>query len=60
MSRDYHKFCKSIQESNDKIHNGEHKLYQDLQAIRNDIRTLSKKLDKLIDMVVRMINNEDY
>lgn len=60
MSRDYHKFCKSIQESNDKIFNGEHKLYQDLQSIRNDLKILSKKIDRLMDMMVTIINNEDF
>jgi len=59
MSRDYHKICQSIQASNDKIYAGEHHILSELQSIRSELKFISKKLDKVLDMVIRIIKESN-
>lgn len=60
MSRDYNEICKAIHASNDKIYAGENQILNEVNSIKNDLRTISKKLDKVMDMVVRLIKESNY
>jgi|688.fasta_scaffold446954_2 hypothetical protein len=59
MSRDYAKICKSICESNERLHSGEHSILKDIENIKRDIKMISKKLDQISNAVVRLINNTE-
>lgn len=57
MSRDYAKICKSICESNNRLHNGECAILKEIESLKKDIKIISKKLDQISNAVVRLINN---
>ncbi|NDD83580.1 hypothetical protein EBZ38_04760 [bacterium] len=59
MSRDFNKICQSIYAANDKIYAGEQHVINELQSIKNDLRIISKKLDKVLDMVIRIIKESN-
>lgn len=59
MSRDYHEICKKIQQSNDQIHQKEN-LFNEIDSIKKEIKILSKKMDRVYDILVRMINNAEF
>jgi hypothetical protein len=59
MSKDYNKICKSILDANQKLHNGEHLVLQEIESLKKDIKTISKKLDQISNAVVRILNNSE-
>lgn len=59
MSRDFSKICKSINDNNQRM-NGEYIILQEIESIKNDIKAISKKLDKLNELVVRLINGTEF
>lgn len=59
MSRDYAKICKSICESNDRLHGGEQAILKEIESIKKDIKIISKKLDQISNAVVKLINNTE-
>lgn len=40
--------------------NGEYIILQEIESIKNDIKAISKKLDKLNELVVRLINGTEF
>ena len=60
MSRDYFRISQSIQDSNDKLYTGEHRILQELESIKKDMKIIHKKLDKISEMLVRLINGADF
>lgn len=55
MSKEYQEICKSIQASNAKLYNGDQQIMNEIKSIENDLKAISKKLDKVVDMVVRLL-----
>ncbi len=53
MSRDYNEICKKIQQSNDQIYQNEN-FIREIDAIKKDLKNVSKKLDKIYDLLYRM------
>ncbi|NBO99231.1 MAG: hypothetical protein EBU90_03765 [Proteobacteria bacterium] len=59
MSKDYNQICKSILDANQKLHNGEHLVLQEIESLKKDIKTISKKLDQISNAVIRILNNSE-
>jgi len=59
MSKDYNKICKSILDANQKLHNGEHLILQEIESLKKDMKIMSKKLDQISNAIVRILNNSE-
>jgi hypothetical protein len=59
MSKDYNKICKSILDANQKLHNGEYLILQEIESLKKDMKIMSKKLDQISNAIVRILNNSE-
>lgn len=60
MSRDFHNICNKILQSNHDLHSGPNILIKELESIKKEVKTISKKIDQIYQIIIDLRNQDNY
>jgi hypothetical protein len=59
MSKNYHNICQNILQTNDDL-NKKHSIQISIEELRSEMKIMSKKLDRIYNLLVNFINNKEF